>query len=218
MPNMGIQFCPYYLETRSKQIISCEDAYRRFDTEEERNKWMTEYCNAEEGWQDCPYAMDLNDAYQREDGGETYAVEEHTISALQRELKGLATRLGRAEKRLASRENEIKELRKKNKRLEELREQTYRDLRQTQSAQEEMDKAVYRDIQRIAQLYEDRICYLMDTYAGGRLREQDVVEWAEGKEYALTFEPDKEETIWIVKTRSAEDEQKKYAQESASDM
>ena len=50
-------------------------------------------------------------------------------------------------------------------------------------------------------LYEDRIAYLIDKYCGGRLAEADVKAWAEGKEYALTFDNESKDPIWIVKTR-----------------
>jgi hypothetical protein len=58
----------------------------------------------------------------------------------------------------------------------------------------------------MAKLYEDRIAFLIDTYCDGRLKERTVNEWANGMEYALTFDETATEPVWIVKTREVEED------------
>ena len=51
------------------------------------------------------------------------------------------------------------------------------------------------------------MAYLIDTKCGGKLDEADVAAWADGKEYAITFDTEAEGRIWKVVTKEAENEQ-----------
>lgn len=177
--------CPYF-RTEFNTCVTCEDVRRSYPTQELKDSWMFMYCDTWE-WEKCPYAVDLTEAYYRQERGDDEAVERNKTKALEKEINSLSKRLGRAEKR-AERLAKVNELmhQKMDKAVKQLEE-----YKQTEARR-------YFDL---AQIYEARIAYLIDTYCEGRLAEADVRAWAEGKEYALTFDRDAEERIWVVMTR-----------------
>ena len=184
--------CPYYI-TEFNNCITCEDVRRSFKSHDNKDSWMGMYCDSWD-WMRCPYAVDLTEAYYRQEKGDTEALDKNQNEALKKELNNLAKRLGRAEKR--------------NERLHQVNERISRKLRKAEHQLDDYQKHEAERYFRMAMLYEDRIAYLIDTYCDGRLAEADVKAWAEGKEYALTFDKESKDPIWIVKTReeTAEDE------------
>lgn len=190
MPNVNYHvhvLCPYF-QTDKKMSISCEDTFRTYESEESKLAWMGMYCDSWE-WEKCPYAVDMTEAYYRQEKGDSEAVEKHKTEALEKELKSMSKRLGRCLKR-----NE--QLQKVNKVMHTKMDRAIRQLEEYK--QHEAQR--YFDL---ASIYEARIAYLIDTYCDGRLPEADVIAWAEGKEFALTYDQDSEERIWVVQTREA---------------
>lgn len=177
--------CPYYI-TEFNNCITCEDVRRSYMSHDSKESWMFMYCDSWD-WMRCPYAVDLTEAYHRQEKGDGKALEKNQNEALKKELDNLAKRLGRSEKR--------------NERLHKVNEHLSRKMKKAEAQLEDYQKHESERYFRMAMLYEDRIAYLIDTYCDGRLAEADVKAWAEGKEYALTFDKESEDPIWIVKTR-----------------
>ena len=193
-----ITLCPFYRYNR-ELTISCEDVWHRYDTKDDTDEWMDLYCDQK--WEQCQYAKALLLAY--EEG----KMDEHIENALREENRRLSSMIGREKKRVQSRDEEIRKLREKNHKLENLRQEVYGKYRKLQSEKEELDRKYAEDFGKIAAMYEDRICYLLDTYTDGKLREADVEEWANGKEFCLTYEGEVEdERIWIVKKKGDGDD------------
>ena len=195
--------CPYYI-TEFNNCITCEDVRRSFKSHDNKDSWMGMYCDSWD-WMRCPYAVDLTEAYYRQEKGDSEALDKNQNEALKKELNNLAKRLGRAEKR--------------NERLHQVNERISRKLRKAEHQLDDYQKHEAERYFRMAMLYEDRIAYLIDTYCDGRLAESDVKAWAEGKEYALTFDKESKDPIWIVKTReeTAEDEDVSESVQGASE-
>ena len=193
--------CPFYIDD-NKLSISCEDTVRSFRELDQKNNWMDGYCD--KSWRDCPHAMRISEAYDKQEAGDPDAVTRNSIDAMRAEVRSLSTQLGRVKRILDARDEEIRDLRRKNKRLSDLREQTYGDLRRLRSETDSKDAAQYRELQRMAQLYEDRLCYMIDTYLPDGLPEKTVEAWARGKEFALTHR-EGEERIWIAVKREVKD-------------
>ena len=187
--------CPFYVD-ENKKSISCEDVCRSFDSLTEKWAWMDMYCDLD--WMSCPYACDLNEAYYRQQEGDDEALEKHEVEALKKELHGLTTKLGRAEKKLRKAEQA-------NLDLENQKKVIYAKYRKAEEKLSDYEKHEAERYWKMAALYEDRIAYLIDTYCDGRLEEAVVKAWAEGKEYALTFDEESKEPIWIVQMKEAED-------------
>jgi hypothetical protein len=185
MSNGRYTYCPFYID-ENKRSISCEDVCRHFSSLDEKYGWMRQYCDTME-WEKCPFAVDLTEAYYRKEKGDEKALEKEKIKAMESEIRSLSTKLGTAEKR--------------NERLHQVNELMMKKLKKASTELEDYQKHESERYFRMAMLYEDRIAYLIDTCCDGRLAEADVKAWAEGKEYALTFDKDEEDPVWIVKTR-----------------
>lgn len=190
MPNNGrITVCPFYRYERKSKIV-CEDAPRRFRYRKHKERWMDTYCD--DRWQDCMWAKVLERVYQ--EGGDMTA---HTIEELKKELQKADTMLGRCEKRLEAKDEEIRKLRKKNRILE--------DKVNRLSEYQRREQAMQEQITRIAALYESRFAYLLDTFADGSFREDDAVAWAKGKEFAVVGDVEDGKRIWKAVTREVQD-------------
>ena len=186
MPNsVHTVICPYYMNEFNRSI-SCEDVCRAFDSLNSKNAWMMQYCDSWD-WMRCPYAIDLTEAYARKEKGDEKALEKNKIKALEKENKGLQTNLGRATKKI--------------ERLHQINDMMQKKWKTAEKLLDDYQKHESERYFAMARLYEDRIAYLIDTHCGGRLAEADVKAWAEGKEYALTFDKESVDPIWIVKTR-----------------
>lgn len=189
--------CPYFLGEKRKSI-TCEDTYRGFNSIEAKNTWMDNYCCSD--WESCSHARRLNEAYERLDEGDVMALKNNEIDSLKRELKGAVSKVGRVEKQLRKAEQV-------NKDLECQKKLFFEKYRQAQEKLEDYEQNESKRYITMAMLYEDRIAYLIDTYCNGRLEEKDVNAWAEGKEYALTFDKESRDPIWLVEVRDAEEEE-----------
>ena len=132
MPRYTI--CPYYIDD-NKKTVSCEDVIRRFASYHSKNKWMNKHCDKD--WQSCPYAESLGQMYERIGAGSDEAQEmlKHKAEALQRENKKMCTLLGRYDVRLDAKDAEIRQLRKKNKELEDAK---YQEFRKRQAAEKKL--------------------------------------------------------------------------------
>ena len=199
MPNNArIPLCPFYKDEKNKSI-SCEDVYRSFPSIKKKYAWMDMFCD-EWDWMKCPYAVDLNEAYERLEKGDKKALEKHEIEALRKELKSISTKLGRAEKRIERQQKKIDQLRAVNKSftsvnnsLEHQKKEFYKRWR---SAQDEVDKGndlVLEELGKLGIIYEQRMCYLIDKFVPDKiLCEDDVQKWAGDRSFALVADADAE--------------------------
>lgn len=195
MPNTTrMPLCPYYKDEKNKSI-SCEDTYHVFSDVNEKFTWMDMYCD-EWDWQKCPYAMDLTEAYARLEKGDEKALEKQKIEAMQKELKSLSSKLGRAEKRIERQQKKIDELRavntsftNVNNSLEKQKKDFYTKWRKAQDELDEFKETVAHQVQQIADAYETRLAYLVDKY--GTFSDLDVDEWRHNnKAFALIYDRD----------------------------
>ena len=196
--------CPFFEHGERKSRITCEDTYRWFDSDEEKDIWMDMYCDNE--WTECPYAIELNEAYDRLEKGDEMALEKHKIDALEKELKGMATKLGRAEKRIERQQKKIDELRAVNQSyinvndtLAKQKREYYEKYRKADTQLKEYERKIPEQLTGIVLMYEQRMSYLIENFAPGRkLFEEDVKEWAGDKEFALTSDYEDNELAWKV--------------------
>lgn len=188
--------CPYFLGEKRKSI-TCEDIYRGFNSIEAKNVWMDNYCCKD--WEDCLHARRLTDAYRKLDEGDIMALKDCEIDSLQRELKRVSSRIGKVEK-------DLRKTEQKNVDLENQKRIFFEKYRKAKEQLDDYEKHESERYITMAMLYEDRIAYLIDTYCNGRLEEEAVKAWAKDKEYALTFDKDSKDPIWIVQVRDAEEE------------
>ena len=197
--------CPFYVD-ENKKSISCEDICRTYKTLECKYDWMTMYCDSWE-WMKCPYAIDRSEAYAAYEKGDVKALENQEIKALEKENKYLRTLLGKAEKRVERQQKKIDELRAVNQSftnvnnsLEKQKKEFYKRWR---TAQDELDKGnetVMEELNRLGNIYEQRMCYLIDRFADGFFCESDVERWAGDREFALVrqYDEDLGDMVWKV--------------------
>lgn len=185
MPKYTVyKICPYYID-ENKKSISCEDCCRSFRSPKAKYKWMNKYCDTWE-WEKCPWAIDLTEAYRRYEKGDIKALENHEIEALTKETKYLRTRLGKAEKRVERQQKKIDELRAVNQSFVNRNETLYEKWRKADEDLRAFRNNAADELSAMAEIYEQRFCYLIDTFApDGVVREDDVKAWAEDKEFAL---------------------------------
>lgn len=187
--------CPFYID-ESRRTISCEDVARLFDTRQEKCEYMDKYCD--EAWQECEYAIAITQAYDKLEKGDKQALEKQKIKALESEIRSNLIKIGRAETKIREQKEQINNLIGSNKKLMDAR-RTEHDRRMKLEKELAMiqDK-VADDIKKIAQLYEDRIAYLMDEFADGTFREADAEAWAKGKQFAVVHEVKQKDRVWKV--------------------
>ena len=186
--------CPYYID-ENRRTISCEDVIRRFDSIDEKYGYMDEYCD--DAWEDCPYAIAMNKAYDLVEKGDEMAVEKNKLAALETELKGVHIKLGRAEKKI----DELKEVNKsfirRNEELESMRKRDYKRWREAQAKLDKGDDQIQQELAKLAVIYEQRMAYLIEKFAPGKkLVENDVKTWAGDKEFALVHDADKDNGLY----------------------
>ena len=188
--------CPFY-QWEYKRRITCEDTYRHFDSLDEKEVWMDVYCDSE--WKECPYAQDLHNAYDSLEKGDVKALEKQKIQAMQKEMKSLATKLGRAQKKNEELEKRNRDLFKKWREAEE----------QTDAAKmEKLTRSVIDQTDKVLKLYKNVACYLLKEH-GGKVYEEDVESWADGKVYTIYREyDDKGKLIWQVVAEEAKEIEK----------
>jgi len=195
--------CPFFEHGERKSRITCEDTYRWFDSDEEKESWMDTYCDNE--WTECPYAIDLNEAYDRLEKGDEMALENHKIDALEKELKGMATKLGTAEKRIERQQKKIDDLRAVNQsyinvndNLEKQKRSYFEKWKKSDKQLKDYERKIDVQLKGIVMTYEQRMAYLIDTYCpNGKLRERDVEEWAKDRSFAIAFSRIEDEELGI---------------------
>ena len=187
--------CPFYID-ESRRTISCEDVARLFDSRKDKCEYMDKYCD--EAWQECEHAIAITQAYDRLEKGDKQALEKQKIKALESEIRSNLIKIGRAETKIREQKEQIHNLIGSNKKLMDAR-RTEHDRRMKLEKELAMiqDK-VADDIKKIAQLYEDRIAYLMDEFADGTFREADAEAWAKGKQFAVVHEVKQKDRVWKV--------------------
>lgn len=215
-----IPICPYFRDEKNKSI-SCEDTFRSFPTTRAKQSWIEIYCTTWY-WMHCPHAAEITGAYERGD----HAVEEQSISAMNKELKRLATRLGRSQKRVERQQKKIDELRevnqsymRANESLEKQKKHYYDLWRQTQDLLDRYERKVADQMTGITQVYEQRMAYLIDSYVpGGVLLEQDVRDWAGDKSFAIVADyTEMEQLAWRVKFDEKETDDGERVQRDGSE-
>ena len=197
--------CPFYVD-ENKKSISCEDICRTYKTMECKYDWMTMYCDSWE-WMKCPYAIDRSEAYAAYEKGDVKALENQEIKALEKENKYLRTLLGKAEKRVERQQKKIDELRAVNQSftnvnnsLEKQKKEFYTRWRKAQDELDKGNETVMEELRRLGDIYEQRMCYLIDRFADGFFCESDVERWAGDREFALVrqYDEDLGDMVWKV--------------------
>lgn len=193
MPNNGrITLCPYYRDEKNLSI-SCEDTFRRFRWPAQKSKWMDDYCDKD--WNACPYADTLNKMYENlvegDEMGNDIKMLTQKKTALEKELRKTASMLGRADKREKEKDQQILELRRKNRYLEE------KYVEQRDKLQEAADKEtrMLNEMDIITSIHEGMIAYLMATYTGGTFLKADFDKWVDRFEYKLSAEYENDKIV-----------------------
>lgn len=192
MSNNGrITLCPYYRNEKGLSI-TCEDVYRRFETKADKRQHKFKYCS--EAWKECPYAKDLNELYEKMEGQEVNKTDElrQKCKAQEREIKKMATMLGKAEKK-------IKELERSNENLQKLYVKWQGKAKEAQDAEiRSLD-----ELNALSDIITGRMVYLMTMHTDGKLDEREYQKWAEDKEFALYAEADEDgkTAVWIAEVR-----------------
>lgn len=190
--------------------MKCEDSYRYFEKPKEMAAWMDTYCDSE--WMSCPYAKDMMDAYDAQERGDAEAVDRQKDEARQKEYIAMITRVGKAEEKMKELTKAVHDLEVENavlrSKIDDLSEEKARvdkildkELKRRRTAEKGLDDVsskIYAQMQEISRFYEDRICYFLDTYCGGKVEENVIREWAEGKSFALTAEGEAGHRVWVV--------------------
>ena len=184
MPNTGrITVCPFFGGEREKSI-SCEDAVRRFRFRKSKEDWMDCYCDKD--WEKCQYAKKLKEIY--EGGGD---MSEHKVESLEKELRKISSLLTKCEKIAEARNYAIKELRRKNKVLED----RYLAIRKKLNEETINADKFYAELSHVINGYQERMCYILSVFADGKLVEAEFKEWSKGKEFILLTERDEKDRL-----------------------
>lgn len=205
MPNNGrITVCPYYRDEKNLSI-SCEDTYRRFRWKGQKEKWLDMYCDRD--WKNCCFAQELNNLYESMEVGQMdskYLELEHKLKASEKEKRKLSSLLGKAEKREKEKDEEIRNLRKRNRILEAF----YLKNKTAMEDMHEQKERMQSEISTLVEIYEGRLAYLMANFTGGILDEIAMRKWLEKFEYAIQPENVMEGAVvaWRVHTRGIENE------------
>lgn len=191
--------CPFY-KWNYEARITCEDVFRRFDSEPECSAWMDMYCDNE--WMKCPFAIELNEAYDRLEKGDKKALEKHKIDALESELRSVTIKLGKAQKRIKRQQKEVDVAEKQRK----MYYQRWKDVRQQL---DDYEKNIDSQIKRLVEVYEQRMAYVIDMFAPGKvIYEDDIQDWARDRAFALVGSEEEGRILWEVKFGEVEDGKK----------
>ena len=202
--------CPFYID-ESRHSISCEDVCRSYDSLNEKLSWMDIYCDSWD-WQKCPYAVDISEAYRRYEEGDEMALIEHELKAQKNEIKSLTTKLGRANKKLDKANAKIQDL-EAQKRI------YFEKWKKVQQQLDEYEKKIADQLGAMAGIYEQRMAYLMDSYAeDGRLYEQEVEHWAGDRAFAIVHDEDDAGRFWKVVFQEEETEDGQQDQDIQTDV
>ena len=201
--------CPFYID-ESRKTISCEDVCRSYSSENKKWAWMDMYCDSWD-WQKCPYAVDISEAYRRYEEGDDMALIEQELKAQKKEIESLLRKLGRANKKLDKE-------RAKNKDLESQKKIYFEKWRKADEQLREYEKKIADQLGAMAGIYEQRMAYLIDSYAeDGRLYEQEVEAWAGDKAFALMHDSDDTGRFWKVVFQEEENDENTQKQEQVQE-
>jgi hypothetical protein len=195
--------CPFYIDD-SRLTVSCEDSVHPYETLDQKATWMDEHCYA--NWESCPHAAALSAAYERAWKGEKDAVEKHEVKTLRKEMKGLLVRIGKADKQVERLQKKVEELQalndsyqRKTEELEQRRRETYKKWRAAQGKIDQGDSKINEELVRLGTIYEQRMCYLLATYApDGAMYEDNINDWAGDKSFALVADYEGPRLKWKV--------------------
>lgn len=200
--------CPFY-KWNYEARITCEDVFRRFDSEPECSAWMDMYCDNE--WMKCPFAIELNEAYDRLEKGDKKALEKHKIEALESELRSVTIKLGKAQKRIKRQQKEVDVAEKQRK----MYYQRWKDARQQL---DDYEKNIDSQIKRLVEVYEQRMAYVIDMFAPGKvIYEDDIQDWARDRAFALVGSEEEGRILWEVKFGEVSDEADTHEQNSGEE-
>lgn len=204
---MRYTLCPFYLTHRTR-TVRCEDSYRYFEKPKEMGAWMDRYCD--DAWESCPYAKGMMEAYAAEERGDTGAVDKVKTESMRKEYVAMLTKLGKAEGRVRDLGKEVHDLEAQNAvlrakiddlseekaKVDKLLKKEIKSRREANKSLEEVSGKVYAQMQEISHIYEARFCFFLDTFCDGKISEETIKKWAEGKSFALVG--DSEEGIGRV--------------------
>lgn len=192
MSNNGrITLCPFYRNEKGLSI-TCEDVYRRFETKADKRQHKFKYCS--EAWQECPYAKDLNELYEKMEGEKMNKTDElrQKCNAQDKEIKKLVTMLGKSEKK-------AKELERANENLQKL----YVKWQDKAQKSKEAELRAFDELNALSDIITGRMVYLMVQHTDGKFDEKEYEKWAEDKEFTLYAEADEDgkTAVWIAEVR-----------------
>lgn len=173
------------------------------------------YCDTWD-WMKCPYAADRSEAYARKEKGDSTALDEQEKKALDKENKYLRTLLGKADKRIERQQKKIDELMgvnqsftAVNQNLEKQKKDYYGRWRKAQAALDKGDEKIRQDLAKLGIIYEQRMAYLIDMYAPGKvIYEDDIEDWAKDRAFALVHQYEEGRLLWMVKFEEKTDDGK----------
>ena len=201
--------CPYYID-ESRRSISCEDVCRSYSSENKKWAWMDMDCDSWD-WMKCPYAADISEAYRRYEEGDEMALIEQELKAQKKEIESLLRKLGRANKKLDKE-------RAKNKDLESQKKIYFEKWRKADEQLHEYEKKIADQLGAMAGIYEQRMAYLIDSYADdGRLYEQEVEHWAGDRAFAIVHDEDEAGRFWKVVFQEEENDENTQKQEQVQE-
>ena len=190
--------CPFYID-ESRHSISCEDVCRSYDSSDRKWAWMDMYCDSWD-WMKCPYAADRAEAYKRYEEGDDMALIEQELKAQKKEIESLIRKLGRANKKLDK-------ARAKNQDLESQKRIYFEKWKKAEEQLNEYEKKIADQLGVMAGIYEQRMAYLIDSYAADkRLYEQEVEHWAGDRAFAIIHDEDAAGRFWKVVFEEEENE------------
>lgn len=188
--------CPYYIDD-SRKTISCEDVCRSFDSMDEKWQWMDVYCDTWD-WMRCPYAVDMTEAYRRAEEGDQMAIENQEKNAARNEIRSLSTKLGMATKKIERLEKKLSEQMELVKSYQRRNEELYRKWRTADDKQRGEDDRIWSELTSLTAIYEQRMCYLIETYAGGKFYDSEAEAWAGDRAFTLIHDADDDGRFWKV--------------------
>ena len=198
MPNNGrITECPFYVNERNN-YITCEDAKRRFGSNEAKESHMDTYCD--DKWEECSYASAMLEAYKE---GESCVVT-NKIKALESENRKVNIMLTKAENREAVKDREIKKLVMRNDSLGK----RYGKLKELHERLEQTQQLAMEQIQSAMDICEARVAYLLSEMPDGKLDEVKFREWHKEHEFCIIPEGEATDdefkiTGWVLRARKA---------------
>ena len=202
--------CPFYID-ESRRSISCEDVCRSYSSENKKWAWMDMYCDSWD-WMKCPYAADISEAYRRYEEGDEMALIEQELKAQKKEIESLLRKLGRANKN-------IDKLKAKNQDLEAQKRIYFEKWKKAQEQLDEYEKKIADQLGAMAGIYEQRMAYLIDSYAeDGRLYEQEIEHWAGDRAFAIVHDEDDAGRFWKVVFQEEETEDGQQDQDIQTDV